>query len=221
MMIVKIPVLCCSRCNIPLAVLEDLLLDRIPIYSPACFAYELEILGQTIFAYSATNPGDIRFDVIRLSFKPSVIISSEPSAEHSWFPPYRWQMASCICGQHLGWSFLDDDLQNSFLGIIVTKLTEQEVIASELSDILHLRTEAVRRIEALRLQASENAASVDDDDEEEEEEEEDDDDDDDDDNDEDDNYEDDNEASGSRSSSERKESNSSDEQEIDMENDMR
>ena len=38
---------------------------------------------------------------------------------------------------------------------------------------------------------------------------------------EDDNYEDDNEASGSRSSSERKESNSSDEQEIDMENDMR
>ena len=33
-------------------------------------------------------------------------LHGDPSAEHSWFPGYRWTIATCgTCGVHMGWRF--------------------------------------------------------------------------------------------------------------------
>ena len=76
-----------------------------------------------------------------------------------------WKMASCVCGCHLGWAFLNEEDTAAFWGLIVTKLTEREFASSELSDIILLRDEAVRRMTLLR---SENDGDSDDDDDEQE-----------------------------------------------------
>ena len=157
----------------PLVLREDLLLERIPTLSSACFSYELDVLGEMISVYSATNPTATRFDVIRVALvRPSVIISGDAATEeHSWFPPYKWRMSACICGQHLGWAFSNDS-GDQFLGIIVTKLSPREVSASELDDIIQLQNEAIHRFSILRLHHENDDQEEDDEEEEDDDEEE-------------------------------------------------
>jgi len=149
---------------LPLARREDLLLDRVPILSSACFSYELEILGETILAYSATNPSAIRFDVIRIAANPCVVVHGEPSNEHSWFISMNWKMISCVCGYHIGWAFFNEEGAAAFWGLIVTKLTEREFALSEMNDIIQLRDEAVRRMTLLRSENDDGGDGDDDDD---------------------------------------------------------
>ena len=149
--------LCCESCGTAIAKADELLMDRAAIMDSACFAYELDVLNQEVWAYSATNPGATRFDVIRLAPAPSVVLTGRPTAEHSWFPPYLWRMAECYgCGEHLGWSFFaadangggtDDDVstdadeQLSFHGLIVTRLRERLVRTAQLQDRARMHAE--------------------------------------------------------------------------------
>ena len=124
-----VPALCCARCQQPLCFADDIIVERYgsedpqwDIMTSACFSYDLDVLGrEDCKVYSATNPGAVRFDVIRVhannrqptsdvrdgaSVKQRVRISPEVSSEHSWFPPFSWHMCSCLtCGTHLGWAF--------------------------------------------------------------------------------------------------------------------
>ena len=96
----------------------------------------------TYWCYSATNPSQQRFDIIRVSGKINTIRShildnSEPSTEHSWFPPYSWKTACCaICSQHLGWYFQGETPENEsessyqFFGVILTSLVLRSVSTS-------------------------------------------------------------------------------------------
>ncbi|MFP2930018.1 cereblon family protein [Pyxidicoccus sp. 3LG] len=44
-----------------------------------------------------------------------------PTAEETWFPGFRWQVAHCsACHTHLGWCFLGE---GNFFGLLLDKLT--------------------------------------------------------------------------------------------------
>lgn len=44
-----------------------------------------------------------------------------PTAEESWFPGYRWEIAGCgACHTHLGWAFRGE---GGFFGLILDRLT--------------------------------------------------------------------------------------------------
>jgi hypothetical protein len=101
----EVAALCCQSCGCAIAPADELLPERATTMGSAVFCYDLEVLDVDVWAYSATNPADVRFDVVRVAPAPSVCLSGRASAEHSWFPPYEWRMASCRCGVHLGWSF--------------------------------------------------------------------------------------------------------------------
>lgn len=77
----------------------------------AVYAYELDVLGaEGVAAYSATNPGGHRFDVVRARAEQCAARPSggAPTAEHSWFPPFAWRGAACPgCSGHIGWTFYD------------------------------------------------------------------------------------------------------------------
>ena len=124
--------LCCSRCDHVIATDTDLLAPIIPRLESASYPYQLELLGnEEAWVYSATNPEAHRFDVARLGgdAPKRVRLHRKPTAEHSFFPPLQWQMASCSgCHAHLGWAFSNEDegRQNiAFLGLILTHLRER------------------------------------------------------------------------------------------------
>eukprot|EP00808_Paulinella_micropora_P030190 g12034.t1 len=102
--------LVCAQCRFPIAFTTDMLAEQIPSWSDEVFSYELTVLDKSLYCYSATNPGKHRFDVARMSpvlAGRSVEVSGAATTEHSWFPGFAWQMASCItCDAHLGWAFL-------------------------------------------------------------------------------------------------------------------
>ena len=97
--------LCCEACGAVVCSRDELLHDRAATMGSAVFAYALDICDEEVWSYSATNPAAIRFDVIRVGPSRGVLLRGRPAAEHSWFPPYKWRMAHCCCGHHLGWSF--------------------------------------------------------------------------------------------------------------------
>ncbi|KAL1519590.1 hypothetical protein AB1Y20_023104 [Prymnesium parvum] len=130
----------CARCEQPVARADELLRERYgQLLSSAVFAYELEVLQRDVWVYSATNPGDERFDVCRFGTAGGahVVVSGRPCAEHSWFPPHYWRVATCPgCRTHLGWAFLAEPDVNAppcFVGLILTRLRERRVCPSELS----------------------------------------------------------------------------------------
>lgn len=100
-----VPAMCCEACGVSIASVDEFLAERAHTMDSATFGYELDVLDKAVWAYSATNPGATRFDVVRVKPVPGVFLTGEPTAEHSWFPPYEWRMAACYCGMHLGWSF--------------------------------------------------------------------------------------------------------------------
>lgn len=156
--------LCCQRCNRPIAAAADLLPEQISRLETASYPYQLDLLGvEDAWVYSATNPHQNRFDVAR--FGPAtcarVVVMGAASDEHSFFPPYEWQMCYCAyCFAHLGWTFQypaveggaegehvesGGDSENvdappqgtqatDFAGLVLTNLRERLCFASELSD---------------------------------------------------------------------------------------
>lgn len=103
--------LLCDGCNAPLCTSDDILRDKIPALSEAVYSYELDVLGEDIWVYSATNPSARRFDVARCNARVAndlglIRCKRSFSPEYSWFPSYDWCMAECAtCGRHLGWGF--------------------------------------------------------------------------------------------------------------------
>lgn len=110
----KVTVLACERCELALVGPDDVIVERFSaVKADAVFAYQLDdICGlDGVWSYSATNPTSNRFDVVRI--KPVAVVrgtikctGSSPSTEHTWFPPYGWNMATCArCGSGIGWGF--------------------------------------------------------------------------------------------------------------------
>ena len=51
----------------------------------------------------------------------------EPTTEHSWFPPFAWQMANCGgCREHLGWRFRST-ASEIFYALIEDRLIEEQI----------------------------------------------------------------------------------------------
>ena len=128
-----IPVLSCAACNIPIVSREELLLERATTLESAVFSYELDMLDREYWAYSATNPGAVRFDVVRTVPVPHIILSGRPSPDHSWFPPFEWRMAHCCCGAHLGWSFTSPSRTSAYNLFLRTEVARIKAAQPELS----------------------------------------------------------------------------------------
>ena len=122
------PALCCANCGSPIALAPDIMAELHPVMKDAVFSYELDLLGRDdCCVYSATNPGDVRFDVVRVDAQRAltaegfgvrrrVALTGSATPEHSWFPPYCWRMCSCAsCLAHLGWGF---ELPMSLLALV-------------------------------------------------------------------------------------------------------
>jgi hypothetical protein len=106
----SISCLLCARCKWPLIAKSDIIAERAQdVWTGAVYSYELEVLGEDTWVYSATNPNANRFDVIKCgaSCGQAILHESDKFTDlHSWFPAYEWSMASCCsCGEHLGWAF--------------------------------------------------------------------------------------------------------------------
>jgi hypothetical protein len=128
-----IPVLSCAACNIPIVSREELLIERATTLESAVFSYELDMLDREYWAYSATNPGAVRFDVVRTVPVPHIILSGRPSPDHSWFPPFEWRMAHCCCGAHLGWSFTSPSRTSAYNLFLRTEVARIKAAQPELS----------------------------------------------------------------------------------------
>jgi hypothetical protein len=119
------PCMACAACNAGIAGESDVLEEVLEHARDAVFSYDLEVLGKTIKCFSATNPNDNRFDVVRFGQEIDFIKSdSSFFSDHSWFPGYLWAPAGCeTCGDFLGWKFrhIEQD-DNEFFGLIITKL---------------------------------------------------------------------------------------------------
>ena len=56
--------------------------------------------------HHATNPAGFSFRFATFGTAPGCDVVGAPHAEHSWFPPARWQLAQCGgCAVHCGWRF--------------------------------------------------------------------------------------------------------------------
>eukprot|EP00301_Raphidiophrys_heterophryoidea_P008176 c1306_g2_i1.p1 GENE.c1306_g2_i1~~c1306_g2_i1.p1 ORF type:complete len:399 (+),score=72.76 c1306_g2_i1:50-1198(+) len=102
-------VLClvCSLCRQLVCQEDALIRETLPTMRSAVYVYELDILNIECPCYSATNPSDVRFDVIRAHpERCDIQTTGTPTPEYSWFPPYAWKMVHCGgCMAHLGWHF--------------------------------------------------------------------------------------------------------------------
>lgn len=105
--------LVCERCRFPLVRSDELIGEKFDCWQKVTWSYELTVLSrESIWCYSATNPDDDRFDIVRTL--PSVAGRSirtrgDPTSEYSWFPGYSWTVAHCHqCHWHLGWGFCPD-----------------------------------------------------------------------------------------------------------------
>lgn len=154
--------LCCAACEAPVASVADVRGARVPRRESDSYPYQLDVLcdpddpagddgGRDCWVYSATNPHGVRFDVVRLGGGAvrRAHVYGAPTAEHTFFPPHPWRMASCArCGTHLGWLFGQaagpaagaDVEEGPFLGLILTHLRERRVPASDLDAMLELAT---------------------------------------------------------------------------------
>lgn len=67
-----------------------------------------------------TNPSGVTFEFGCYSQAPGCAVTGKPTAEHTWFPGYTWQIAQCAgCGTHLGWYFRGG---SGFFGLILNRL---------------------------------------------------------------------------------------------------
>merc|ERR1712070_720985 len=94
--------LVCAVCRYPLARAAEIIEEQVSTLKAAVYGYELDVCERSCWCYSATNPGDVRFDVVRLLPGAAVEARSPPTAHHSWFPGYAWRMGHCgRCRAHL------------------------------------------------------------------------------------------------------------------------
>ncbi len=72
--------------------------------------------------HSFVNPHDIQFHLGCFHSAPGCSISGQPTPAFSWFQGYYWQYALCSeCQEHVGW-YYENANQDSFFGLILTKL---------------------------------------------------------------------------------------------------
>ena len=70
--------------------------------------------------HTVFNPAGIVFELRCFRQAPGAIANGEPTAEFSWFPGFRWQIALCNnCQSHLGWLFTNG---HAFYALIRSKL---------------------------------------------------------------------------------------------------
>lgn len=122
--------LCCNACGWVITTAEELLCEAVPCLAASVWSYELDLLDGTAACYSATNPDDHRFDVVRFSAAAGMRLrhSGAPQKAHSWFPPFGWVTSQCQrCPQQLGWVFMDEAAIVQFAGVIVTHTIERRV----------------------------------------------------------------------------------------------
>lgn len=105
----------CAACHCLIMCAADVIEERAETWKDAVYAYTLSVCDRDCWCYSATNPGDVRFDVVRvLPNCEGVELSSPPTPAHSWFPGYAWRRAHCkMCRAHLGWGFCAPNEDNS------------------------------------------------------------------------------------------------------------
>jgi hypothetical protein len=96
----------CAACHAPLASR----LDLVHIES----SLELDA-GENLTVWASHPPlllqafsnGFKEFELLTFA-RAKVRPVSPPSAENTWWPGWRWQIAQCACGEHLGWAFTID-----------------------------------------------------------------------------------------------------------------
>jgi len=107
------PFLSCDRCGYILCTIDEVYNEVADVMSEAVYTYEFEIGDKLVSAYSATNPDEHRFDVVRVkqtAVGRGIKCREVPTLHHSWFKGFKWNIANCMtCGQFLGWGFHKDD----------------------------------------------------------------------------------------------------------------
>ena len=126
---------------------------------PRCIP-PLDALPPAVSCYSATNPTQKRFDVVRVAHRDREADAcgvqyqcSRPTAFHadySWFGGCCWSMASCAsCAEHIGWSFLEQDRVDDWMRRWQQYVAAVEAARREFSKRdEELRSVAQRRTEA-------------------------------------------------------------------------
>ena len=74
--------------------------------------------------YTFKNPDDIYFTILLFQAVEGAHILGPPTKEFSWFHGFFWNYVHCkSCDIHLGW-FFQDGKNESFFGLIKTRLKE-------------------------------------------------------------------------------------------------
>ena len=83
----------------------------------------IEVAGG--FSHYFTNPFGLEYHVGCYADAPGCAISGAAMAADTWFPGFRWRLASCAaCQQHLGWYF--DQTEVYFYGLVLDYIREAE-----------------------------------------------------------------------------------------------
>ena len=84
-----------------------------------------EVSGNTLHTY--TNPHGFSYTFRTFTTAPGCMHVGEPTTEHTWFPPFAWQLASCAgCREHLGWRFRNPS-GDMFYALIEDRLIEEQI----------------------------------------------------------------------------------------------
>jgi hypothetical protein len=74
--------------------------------------------------HTVFNPAGKLFTILCFAEAPGAALHGDPSSDFTWFPGYRWTVASCRgCAIHIGWRFEGMDI---FFGLIKSRLTSQK-----------------------------------------------------------------------------------------------
>jgi hypothetical protein len=72
--------------------------------------------------HNFVNPYGVEFHVGCFDEALGCAISGQPTAADTWFPGFRWRLASCEeCTTHLGWLFANADAY-TFYGLILDRI---------------------------------------------------------------------------------------------------
>ena len=75
------PCLLCGRCLAVVAAPQHIVRSRHPTLTSSVYCYEIDVLEEECWCYSATNPGDHRFDVVRARYGPGAhLVAHAPAA---------------------------------------------------------------------------------------------------------------------------------------------
>ncbi len=84
-----------------------------------------EISGNTV--HTCTNPHGFTYTFRTFIAAPGCTQMGEPTTDHSWFPPFAWQLANCAgCREHLGWRFRRT-AGEMFYALIDERLVEEQM----------------------------------------------------------------------------------------------